>query len=179
MLPVGNFDDDLVTPLVEWMQNRIKKKSEKLSTSDLKIYDRRMSTMPNKNNIIVNNVKKSIDNQTVEEVASHSDESNDHDPFQRTGYPFGCLINEIKHRYSKYLSDIKDAFNLHCLVAFIFTFTVCIAPALSFGGILAEKTDKWLGVNEMLLATSINGIIAGIFSGQVNILEKKEDLEKI
>ena len=30
----------------------------------------------------------------------------------------------------------------------------------------ADKTDKWFGVNEMLIATSINGVISGLFSGQ-------------
>ena len=36
----------------------------------------------------------------------------------------------------------------------------------SFGGILAEKTDRWFGINEMLIATSLNGVIFGLFSGQ-------------
>lgn len=165
VLPVGNFDDDLIAPLIEWMQNKLKKKKDKLSTSDLKIYDRRQSTVSKSN--LTCNIKKNIDTQIVEEQPIETEEIQDHDPFQRTGYPFGCLINEIRYRYSCYLSDFRDALNLHCLVAFVFTFTVCIAPALSFGGILADKTDKWFGVNEMLIATSINGIIAGFFSGQV------------
>ena len=87
-------------------------------------------------------------------------------PFQRTGYLFGCLCLEIRNRYAHYRSDFADALNVHCLVAFIFTFTVCVAPALCFGGILADKTSDWFGVNEMLLATSLNGIIVGLFSGQ-------------
>lgn len=66
-------------------------------------------------------------------------EDEEYDPFQRTGYLFGSLIKEIKYRYSKYLSDFKDALNIHCLIAFVFIFTVCIAPALSFGGILGKQ----------------------------------------
>jgi hypothetical protein len=68
----------------------------------------------------------------------NDDDDEEFDPFKRTGYLFGSLCNEIKYRYSKYLSDFKDAFNVHCLIAFVFIFTVCIAPALSFGGILGK-----------------------------------------
>jgi len=114
------------------------------------------------------NSKKPVEKQQSQENQQEIEEEVP-DPFQRTGFPFGCLINEIRYRYSGYLSDFTDALNFHCLIAFVFTFTVCITPALSFGGILADKTEKWLGVNEMLLATSINGVIAGFFSGQVSL----------
>jgi hypothetical protein len=96
---------------------------------------------------------------------SHSGEKQ-FDPFLRTKIPFGALVNEIKHRYRVYLSDFTDGLSVHCFIAFIFIFTVCLAPALCFGGILAEKSDQWFGVNEMLLATSLNGIFFGLFSGQ-------------
>jgi hypothetical protein len=168
VLPVGNFDDDLMSPMIEWIQNKIKKKSEKTSNIEIKIYDRRNSTVSARNNIMVNS-KKSIEKQQSQENQQEIEEE-EPDPFQRTDFPFGCLINELRNRYSGYLSDFTDGLNFHCLIAFVFTFTVCIAPALSFGGILADKTEKWLGVNEMLLATSINGVIAGFFSGQVCFL---------
>ena len=101
----------------------------------------------------------------------HQNNSNGHnknkfDPFKRSSKPFGSLVNELKHRYKKYASDITDGLSLHCLIASIFIFTVCVAPALCFGGILAEKSDQWFGINEMLLATSLNGILFGLFSGQ-------------
>jgi solute carrier family 4 anion exchanger 3 len=90
----------------------------------------------------------------------------DFDPFKRTGRMFGSLKSEVKHRYSKYLSDIQDGLTLHCFIAFVFIFTVCVAPALCFGGILADKTDQYFGVNEMLIATALNGVIFSLFSGQ-------------
>ncbi len=81
-------------------------------------------------------------NEDTISYANNSGNGNDFeeefDPFQRTGYLFGCLAKEVKYRYSRYLSDYADALNLHCLVAFVFTFTVCLAPALSFGGILGK-----------------------------------------
>ncbi len=126
-------------------------------------------------------------------------ESHHMEAFKRTGCVFGGVFNEIKNRYSKYASDIRDGFNSTCLISFIFVFTVCFATALTFGGILgtyenyhdpppptptptpvnsvhstcfcflivlADKTNKWIGVDEMLLATSANGLFFSMFSGQ-------------
>ena len=76
-----------------------------------------------------------------------------------------------------------DAFSLNCLVSLIFMFIACLAPALTFGGIigndktflvriartvirLADKTSNRLGVNEMLIASSVNGFLFGFVSGQ-------------
>ena len=41
VLPVGNFDEDLLTPIVEWMQDTMKKKTSNTSSlSDIQIYDK-------------------------------------------------------------------------------------------------------------------------------------------
>lgn len=90
----------------------------------------------------------SVHHQIIDEENAYSDDDEDDDdydddqfnPFRRTGCLFGSLCKEIKYRYSKYPSDFKDALNVHCLIAFVFIFTVCIAPALSFGGILGNTT---------------------------------------
>ncbi|NWY38978.1 B3AT protein, partial [Sylvia atricapilla] len=37
----------------------------------------------------------------------------DDDPLSRTGRPFGGLVRDIRRRYPKYLSDIRDALNPH------------------------------------------------------------------
>lgn len=58
------------------------------------------------------------------------------DPFRKTGRPFGSLRKEVHYRYAQYLDDLTDGLNLNCLIAFVFVFTLCIAPALCFGGIL-------------------------------------------
>ena len=55
---------------------------------------------------------------------------------------------------------------MQCLIASIYTFTICLAPTLTFGGILADKTDDWFGINEMLIAVAANGLFFAIFSGQ-------------
>ena len=103
--------------MIEWIKEKMDKKSSTYS-SDQKIYDKSSPVSANS--------------------CMPSEETTELDPFRKTNRPFGCLINEIKYRYSFYLSDFKDAFNLHCLIAFVFIFTVCVAPALSFGGILGK-----------------------------------------
>lgn len=131
---MGNFDEDLLTPIIEWMQETMKKKTSS-SVSDIKIYDKSSQEGTGGGN--------GSGGKAIRHSSSSPDEEQDEveiDPFQKTNRPFGCLINEIKHRYSSYLSDYKDALNWHCLIAFVFIFTVCFAPALSFGGILGRLT---------------------------------------
>ena len=125
VLPVGNFDEDLLTPIIEWMKEKLKKKTS-ITNSEIKIYDK------NSSNKSLLRKKSSVKIEQEQEA----DEANEIDPFQRTNRLFGCLVNEINYRFSFYLSDFKDALNVHCLIAFVFIFTVCFAPALSFGGIL-------------------------------------------
>ena len=93
----------------------------------------------------------------------------------------------MRRRYDHYKSDFLDAFSLNCLVSLIFMFIACLAPALTFGGIIgkhphpigwelhvcvcvffrsADKTSNRLGVNEMLIASSVNGFLFGFVSGQ-------------
>ena len=38
------------------------------------------------------------------------------------------------------ISDITDAFNLQCVMAFIFIFFACLAPCIAFGGLIGKST---------------------------------------
>ncbi|XP_026535564.1 band 3 anion transport protein isoform X2 [Notechis scutatus] len=82
------------------------------------------------------------------------------DSLRRTGNIFGGLVKDIKRRYPKYLSDIKDALNPQCLAAVIFIYFAALSPAITFGGLLAEKTDRLIGVSELLLSTAVQ---SGLF----------------
>ncbi|XP_076821827.1 band 3 anion transport protein-like isoform X2 [Clavelina lepadiformis] len=88
------------------------------------------------------------------------------DPLQRTKKCFGGLIRDVKRRYPKYLSDITDAFNFQCLASIIFIYFAALSPAITFGGLLGEKTDNWMGVSEMILGCCIAGCTFGLFGGQ-------------
>ncbi|XP_039991589.1 solute carrier family 4 member 1b (Diego blood group) [Xiphias gladius] len=81
------------------------------------------------------------------------------DPLARTGRPFGGMIRDIKRRYRYYKSDITDALNAQVLAAVIFIYFAALSPAITFGGLLADKVDNMMGVPELLISTSIQGII--------------------
>ncbi|CAI9574825.1 unnamed protein product [Staurois parvus] len=88
------------------------------------------------------------------------------DPLQRTGKPFGGLVRDIKRRYPKYLSDIRDALNPQCLAAVIFIYFAALSPAITFGGLMAQKTQKWMGVPELMVSTAIQGILFCLLGAQ-------------
>ncbi|XP_026772500.3 solute carrier family 4 member 1a (Diego blood group) [Pangasianodon hypophthalmus] len=88
------------------------------------------------------------------------------DPLARTGYPFGGMVKDIKRRYRHYLSDFIDAINPQVLSAIIFIYFAALSPAITFGGLLADKTNKWMGVPELMISTSIQGIIFCLFAAQ-------------
>ncbi|XP_017349044.1 solute carrier family 4 member 1a (Diego blood group) isoform X2 [Ictalurus punctatus] len=88
------------------------------------------------------------------------------DPLARTGYPFGGMVKDIKRRYRHYLSDFTDSLNLQVFSAIIFIYFAALSPAITFGGLLSEKTDKWMGVSELMISTSIQGIIFCLLAAQ-------------
>ena len=107
--------------------------------------------------------------KTLAETIQEKDES-DVDPLTRTGRFCGGLIRDIKRRFPFYVSDITDAFHMRCLATIIFVYFACLAPAITFGGLLSEKTNAWMGVSEMILATALCGIIFSLFAGQPLII---------
>uniref|UniRef100_A0A672UPH1 Anion exchange protein n=1 Tax=Strigops habroptila TaxID=2489341 RepID=A0A672UPH1_STRHB len=90
----------------------------------------------------------------------------DDDPLRRTGRPFGGLVRDIRRRYPKYLSDIKDALSPQCLAAVIFIYFAALSPAVTFGGLLSEKTKGMMGVSELLISTCVQCVLFSILSAQ-------------
>ncbi|XP_075437283.1 band 3 anion transport protein isoform X2 [Ascaphus truei] len=90
----------------------------------------------------------------------------DDDPLRRTGRPFGGLVRDIRRRYPKYLSDITDALSPQCLAAVIFIYFAALSPAITFGGLMAEKTENWMGVSELLVSTAAQGVLFCLLGAQ-------------
>ncbi|XP_018527642.2 LOW QUALITY PROTEIN: solute carrier family 4 member 1a (Diego blood group) [Lates calcarifer] len=88
------------------------------------------------------------------------------DPLARTGYPFGGMVKDMKRRYRHYISDYTDALNPQVLAAVIFIYFAALSPAITFGGLLADKTDKLMGVSELMISTSIQGVIFCLIAAQ-------------
>ncbi|KAI5701573.1 hypothetical protein M8J75_010969 [Diaphorina citri] len=92
------------------------------------------------------------------------------DPLRRTRKPFGGLINDIKRRFPFYASDITDGINCQCIAASIFMYFAALSGAITFGGLMADKTNNLVGISETLLATCISGVLFALLAGQPLII---------
>nr|AAK38733.1 band 3 anion exchange protein [Rattus norvegicus] len=88
------------------------------------------------------------------------------DPLRRTGRIFGGLIRDIRRRYPYYLSDITDALSPQVLAAVIFIYFAALSPAVTFDGLLGEKTRNLMGVSELLISTAVQGILFALLGAQ-------------
>lgn len=84
----------------------------------------------------------------------------------RTGTFFGGLIQDVKRRGKVYLSDFRDGFNLHTLLASLFLYFALFATNIAFGGLFEDKTEGWLGLTEVIFAACACSILFGLFGGQ-------------
>uniref|UniRef100_A0AAY4DWQ7 Anion exchange protein n=1 Tax=Denticeps clupeoides TaxID=299321 RepID=A0AAY4DWQ7_9TELE len=88
------------------------------------------------------------------------------DPLRRTGVLFGGLIRDARRRYPKYISDFRDSLNPQCMAAVIFIYFAALSPAITFGGLLGEKTEGLIGVSELIVATSVQGMLFCLLGAQ-------------
>ncbi|KAG7273883.1 hypothetical protein CRUP_025944 [Coryphaenoides rupestris] len=84
----------------------------------------------------------------------------------RTGRLFGGLVKDVVRRYPQYLSDIRDAMNPQCMAAVVFIYFAALSPAITFGGLLGEKTEGLIGVSELIVATALHGLVFSILGAQ-------------
>uniref|UniRef100_A0A147BN19 Anion exchange protein n=3 Tax=Ixodes ricinus TaxID=34613 RepID=A0A147BN19_IXORI len=89
-----------------------------------------------------------------------------YEPLQRSGRLFGGLVSDVKHRLPWYLSDFRDALNGQCLATAIFIYFAALSGAVTFGGLLGDKTSNLIGVSETLVATCATGVLFSLLSGQ-------------
>lgn len=81
--------------------------------------------------------------ELCEVKAEEEEEEAEDDPLKRTGIFFGGLVRDIKRRYPKYLSDIRDALHSQCLAAVLFIYFAALSPAITFGGLLGNGPAFW------------------------------------
>ncbi|CAL1539654.1 unnamed protein product [Lymnaea stagnalis] len=88
-----------------------------------------------------------------------------------SGRPFGGLYNDIKRKLPWYVSDYTDALHIQCLASFVYIFLATLTPNVTFGGMLGQETDQYMGVMECILAAAVTGVGFALFGGQpLNIL---------
>ncbi|XP_060755922.1 anion exchange protein 2-like isoform X2 [Neoarius graeffei] len=116
---------------------------------------------------MMNNEKKSLEEKDfLLPRKDHGDDDDDDDPLKRSGRPFGGLVQDARRRYPKYISDFTDALNPQCVAAIIFIYFAALSPAITFGGLLGEKTEGLIGVSELIIATCIQGVIFCLLGAQ-------------
>lgn len=92
------------------------------------------------------------------------------DGLKYTGRLFGGIRADIARRLPHYWSDFKDGLHSKCIGSTLFLFFACLAPAVTFGGVMAAETDGQIGAVEMILATAVCGVIFALVAGQSLII---------
>ncbi len=92
------------------------------------------------------------------------------DPFAYTGRPFGGIFRDVQRRWPHYGADFRDGLNFKAVSSTLFLFFACLAPAVTFGGVMAIATDNQIGAIEMIVASAVCGVIYALFSGQPLII---------
>lgn len=88
------------------------------------------------------------------------------DPLRRTGRLFGGMINDLKRRMPMYKSDIQDGLNSETLAATMFLYFAGLATAITFGGLIGDKTAGLVGISETLVSACFVGLIFHAFASQ-------------
>ncbi|CAK9798177.1 Anion exchange protein 2 [Anthophora quadrimaculata] len=156
------LDDSIVLPPGDWERQALLPFSELKAKSEA-IRKRKAKALENKFKPIQSEaaVKKAL--LAGEEEKKPPD---DNDPLRRTKRPFGGLINDIKRRYPFYLSDFTDGLSSSCLAAAIFMYFAALCTAITFGGLMSDKTHNVIGISETLVSGSWTGVIMALFSTQ-------------
>uniref|UniRef100_A0A671R3U9 Anion exchange protein n=1 Tax=Sinocyclocheilus anshuiensis TaxID=1608454 RepID=A0A671R3U9_9TELE len=101
-----------------------------------------------------------------EQTTLHPPLKPEDDPLRRTGRLFGGVIRDARRRYPKYISDFKDALSPQCMATVIFIYFAALSPAITFGGLLGEKTDGLIGVSELIISTAVQGMLFCLLGAQ-------------
>ncbi|TWT53245.1 PTS system fructose-specific EIIABC component [Rubripirellula amarantea] len=83
---------------------------------------------------------------------------------------FAGLMADIRRRLPHYIDDFKSGFRAKSVASIVFMFFACLAPAVTFGGFMGLETGGAIGAPEMLLATSVCGLLYALFAGSPLII---------
>ena len=138
---INNFlDETVVLPPGDWDKKNLLSMSE---IQELKRKKRiRMETMEKLKSLKSMGKKKEAEVKKMVEISEKKEgedgDQEEEDPLRRTNVPFGGIIKEIKLRYPKYLSDIKDGLNVMCIATILYIFFAVVAAAITFGGLWSK-----------------------------------------
>jgi mannitol/fructose-specific phosphotransferase system IIA component (Ntr-type) len=83
-----------------------------------------------------------------------------------TGRLCGGLRQDVARRWPHYVGDYLDGLHAKCVGSILFLFFACLAPAVTFGGVMAVQTNGQIGAVEMIVASAFCGVVFALISGQ-------------
>jgi hypothetical protein len=79
---------------------------------------------------------------------------------------FGGIISDFKHRFPYYKRDWTDHASFNLLAPATYVFLASVIPAITFGESIYDSTEGQFGGTQILLSTSICGIMQSFLGGQ-------------
>ncbi|CAR23867.1 Bor1p [Lachancea thermotolerans CBS 6340] len=80
--------------------------------------------------------------------------------------PFAGIAHDLRDRLPVYWSDWSDSWDYRVIPSVIETFFNNLLPAIAFAQDMFDRTDHSYGVNEVLLASTVGGVVFGLLAGQ-------------
>jgi len=78
----------------------------------------------------------------------------------------GGVRQDVARRWPHYFSDFRDGLHAKCVGSTLFLYFACLAPAVTFGGVMAAQTGGQIGAVEMIVASAFCGVVFALVSGQ-------------
>ena len=76
------------------------------------------------------------------------------------------IYDDIRHRlFRYYISDLKDGLTYRTIPSTVYIFFTNLLPAIAFAQDMFDHTNNSYGVNEVLLASAMGGIVFGLCAG--------------
>ncbi|XP_045783924.1 anion exchange protein 3 isoform X2 [Maniola jurtina] len=160
------LDDSIVLPPGDWERQALLPFEELRAKSEM-IRKRKLNAQQRKREADITTAPPSDEKKALlaAEIGGIPEKEPD-DPLSKTGRLFGGVIRDMKRRYPYYLSDFRDALNGQCAAATIFMYFAALSSAITFGGLLAEKTSKQIGISETLVFSCVGHVFFALVAGQ-------------
>ncbi len=84
--------------------------------------------------------------------------------------PMAGILGDFRRRIPHLADDYRSGLQGKCIASIVFLFFACLAPAVTFGGIMGLATGGQIGAAEMLVASAACGILYAVFAGQPLII---------
>jgi mannitol/fructose-specific phosphotransferase system IIA component (Ntr-type) len=83
-----------------------------------------------------------------------------------SGEFLGGIRRDIARKLPWYAADFADGLHPKCIGSTVFLFFACLAPALTFGGLISAGTGGEIGAVEMIVVTAAAGLAYALLGGQ-------------